>query len=117
VGLKRHGGAGAAAPARAFPHAAGRLTFDLYQVSIETIRYAGLLIHDCIYLSGAAMFKILVPIDGSDCALRALNTAITMAGQHAEAELHLRNAPLPILAGHARMFLNKQEIQDYYNEE
>ncbi|OZI25365.1 universal stress protein [Bordetella genomosp. 7] len=63
------------------------------------------------------MFKILVPIDGSDCALRALNTAITMTGQHAEAELHLLNAPLPILSGHARMFLSKQEVHDYYNEE
>ncbi|MBV7486003.1 universal stress protein [Bordetella sp. BOR01] len=63
------------------------------------------------------MFKILVPIDGSECATRALQAAIAMAGQQSEAELHLLNVPLPILSGHARMFLDKQEIQDYYNEE
>lgn len=63
------------------------------------------------------MVKILVPIDGSECALRALQAAIKMAGQHDDAELHLLNAPLPILSGHAKMFLDKQTIQDYYNEE
>jgi len=63
------------------------------------------------------MVKILVPIDGSECALRALQAAIKMAGQHDDAELHLLNAPLPILSGHAKMFLDKQVIQDYYAEE
>ncbi|HYG43654.1 MAG TPA: universal stress protein [Bordetella sp.] len=63
------------------------------------------------------MFKILVPIDGSECATRALRAAIAMAGQNGNAELHLLNAPLPILSGHARMFLDKQEVQDYYNDE
>ncbi|MBO9353717.1 universal stress protein [Bordetella petrii] len=63
------------------------------------------------------MFKILIPIDGSECAMRALQAAIAMAKQAGEAELHLLNAPVPILSGHARMFLNKQEIQDYYNDE
>ncbi|CAM3978886.1 Universal stress protein [Bordetella tumbae] len=63
------------------------------------------------------MFKILVPVDGSESALRALKTAIAMAGQHDEAELHLLNAPPPILSGHAKMFLDKQVVQDYYNEE
>lgn len=63
------------------------------------------------------MYKILVPIDGSECALRALKVAIAMAGQQSAAELHLLNVPLPILSGHARMFLNQQEIQDYYNDE
>src|SRR3546814_45739 len=63
------------------------------------------------------MLKILVPIDGSECALRALQAAIAMAGQHGNAELHLLNAPLPILSGHARMFLSKQDVQNYYDEE
>ncbi|MBO1112851.1 universal stress protein [Bordetella petrii] len=64
------------------------------------------------------MLKILVPVDGSECALRALQTAIAMAGQHGNnAELHLLNAPVPILSGHARMFLNKQDVQKYYDEE
>src|SRR3546814_1783512 len=40
-----------------------------------------------------------------------------MAGQHGNAELHLLNAPLPILSGHARMFLSKQDVQNYYDEE
>jgi len=63
------------------------------------------------------MFKILVPIDGSECALRALAAAIAMAGQHGDAELHLLNVPLPILSGHARMFLDKNEVRNYYDEE
>lgn len=63
------------------------------------------------------MVKILVPVDGSESALRALKTAIAMAGQHDDAELHLLNAPIPILSGHAKMFLGKQVVQDYYNEE
>ncbi|MDM9557559.1 MULTISPECIES: universal stress protein [Bordetella] len=63
------------------------------------------------------MYKILVPIDGSECALRALDAAIAMAGQHGESELHLLNVPLPILSGHARMFLDKNEVQAYYDEE
>ncbi|CAM4015476.1 universal stress protein [Bordetella muralis] len=63
------------------------------------------------------MFKILVPIDGSESALRALQAAIAMAGQHGDAELHLLNAPLPVLSGHAKMFLDKNVVQDYYKEE
>ncbi len=63
------------------------------------------------------MQKILVPIDGSECALRALQTAIAMAGRHGDTELHLLNAPLPILSGHARMFLSKQDVQNYYDDE
>lgn len=63
------------------------------------------------------MFKILVPIDGSECAERALHAAIAMAGHRGDTELHLLNVPLPILSGHARMFLEKQEVQDYYHDE
>ncbi len=63
------------------------------------------------------MFKILVPIDGSESSLRALKVAIDMAGRHDQAELHLLNVPLPILSGNVQRFLGKQAIQDYYNEE
>ncbi|MCD0502403.1 universal stress protein [Bordetella petrii] len=63
------------------------------------------------------MYKILVPIDGSETAMRALEAAIAMAGLRQDTELHLLNVPLPILSGHAKMFLDKSAVQDYYDEE
>lgn len=63
------------------------------------------------------MIRILVPIDGSESAMRALKAAIAMAQQQDDAELHLLNVPLPVLSGHAKMFLDKSVVQDYYNDE
>lgn len=64
------------------------------------------------------MLKILVPVDGSECALRAVQDAIRMA-QHARsgAEILALNVQVPIVTGHARMFLDKSDIQTYYDTE
>ncbi|MDQ8035199.1 universal stress protein [Bordetella genomosp. 1] len=63
------------------------------------------------------MLKILVPIDGSESALRALDNAITMAKESAGAELYLLNVQVPIVSGHAKMFLRNNEVQEYYEIE
>ncbi|OZI43584.1 universal stress protein [Bordetella genomosp. 5] len=63
------------------------------------------------------MLKIQVPIDGSDCSLRALDNAIAMAKDSASAELYLLNVQVPIVSGHAKMFLRNNEIDEYYAAE
>ncbi|OZI74773.1 universal stress protein [Bordetella genomosp. 12] len=64
------------------------------------------------------MLNILVPIDGSDCALRALNDAIGLAKESGgDAQIHLLNVQLPIISGHAKMFLSKDTIDNYYKAE
>ncbi|AKQ55877.1 universal stress protein [Bordetella hinzii] len=64
------------------------------------------------------MLKILVPIDGSECALRALNDAIGLAKESSGgAEIHLLNVQVPIVSGHAKMFLSKETIDAYYKAE
>lgn len=63
------------------------------------------------------MNKILVPIDGSECSMHALQTAIAMAGLRQDTELHLLTVVLPIVSGHAKMFLDQKVVEDYYNEE
>ncbi|WP_459618638.1 universal stress protein [Bordetella sp. 2513F-2] len=63
------------------------------------------------------MLKILVPVDGSECAVRALHEAIRMAKLVGDAELHVLNVQIPIVSGHARMFLNKEDVDAYYESE
>lgn len=63
------------------------------------------------------MNKILVPIDGSECSMHALQTAIAMAGLRQDTELHLLTVVFPIVSGHAKMFLDQKVVEDYYNDE
>jgi len=63
------------------------------------------------------MPRILVPIDGSDCSLRALKEAVRMAQYDDASEVHLLNVQIPIVSGHARLFLDKDEVQSYYRSE
>ncbi|AHV94157.1 universal stress protein [Bordetella holmesii] len=64
------------------------------------------------------MLKILVPIDGSECAVRALHDAIGLAKESGgDAQIHLLNVQLPIVSGHAKMFLSKETIDNYYKAE
>jgi len=64
------------------------------------------------------MLKILVPIDGSECAVRALKDAIGLAkDSSSDAEIYLLNVQVPIVSGHAKMFLSKETIDNYYKAE
>lgn len=62
------------------------------------------------------MAKILVAVDGSPHSRRAVEAAIK---QHAAApaDIHLLNVQIPIESGHARMFVDRGDLQDYYREE
>jgi nucleotide-binding universal stress UspA family protein len=55
------------------------------------------------------MLKILVPVDGSDHARRALAYALNLCGGCA-AEMHLLNVQQPIVDWEVRRFLRDEEI-------
>lgn len=60
--------------------------------------------------------RILVPLDGSDNALRALDFAISLAKSSAGARLELVNVQVPV--GQAvSMFVASSEIKGYHREE
>lgn len=64
------------------------------------------------------MLNILVPVDGSECAVRALQEAIRMAKlAGGEANIHALNVQMPIVSGHARMFLSRDAVEEYYESE
>ncbi len=61
--------------------------------------------------------KILVPVDGSDNAIRAVDHVIRQAKSQSGVEVHVLNVQIPILSGHAKMFISEQQLKDYYREE
>jgi len=63
------------------------------------------------------MSKVLVPVDGSDCSLRALQQAVQWAKSAPGTEVVVLNVQAPIVSGHARMFLSKSDIQTYHELE
>ena len=60
--------------------------------------------------------KIVVPVDGSDNALRAVRVAIDRA-RATGAALHLINVQPEIASGNVRMFISKELINRYCEEE
>ena len=64
------------------------------------------------------MHKILVAIDGSDNAARALQFAITLAtGSKGLTELHVLNVQPAITFGGVKKFISQEAIDAYYQEE
>ena len=64
------------------------------------------------------MKKILLPVDGSDNSLRAVQAAIDLAKAAAEPpEIHLLNVQLPIISGDVKMFVSEEQIKAYYHDE
>jgi len=62
--------------------------------------------------------KILIPIDGSASATRAVEQVIAMAGQFRETpQLYLLNVQWNIAAGNVKLFISQQTINDYYREQ
>ncbi len=62
--------------------------------------------------------KILVPFDGSDNALRALQQVIEHRDWYRDApELHVLNVQLPVASGAVKMFIAADQLRDYYEEE
>lgn len=67
------------------------------------------------------MRKLLVPIDASDCALRALQYAIKLAKENGPLELHIVNAhEPPIIYGEVAVYMPEdkaKEAQRQHSEE
>ena len=64
------------------------------------------------------MKKILLPVDGSDNSLRAVQVAIDQARNASEpVQIHLLNVQLPIISGDVKMFVSPEQIKAYYHDE
>jgi len=64
------------------------------------------------------VLKILVPIDGSENALRVLRYIMSARDLYRDPiELHLLNVQLPVASGAVKMFINQQQLNDYYRDE
>lgn len=63
------------------------------------------------------MKNILVPIDGSDAALRALKVAIQIVGQQKEpSSLHILNVQPPLASNNAAHFFTPDVLKSYYDD-
>ncbi len=63
------------------------------------------------------MAKILIPIDGSEPALRALTWVIDQIRGGAQHQVTLLNVQPEILTGHARAYFSKTDLDAFMNEE
>ncbi len=63
------------------------------------------------------MYKILVPVDGSDSAARALEAALEMAHRFQDAELHVVTVQSPIISGNVSRFFSPEVLDAYYQDE
>lgn len=63
------------------------------------------------------MKTILVPVDGSDSAVRAVKAAIKEAGESKQASIHLITVHPPIVSGNVKRFFSADAINDYYQDE
>lgn len=62
--------------------------------------------------------KILIPIDGSDSANRALNYVIENRAWLKEApQMFLLNVQWKLASGNVKLFINQETINDYYREQ
>lgn len=62
------------------------------------------------------MFKVLVPVDGSANALRAVERAASLVRDRAPFELHLLNVQPPV-SGSVSTFVGSSAVKDYHREE
>lgn len=62
--------------------------------------------------------KILIPVDGSDNALRAVQHAVTLSAALKQTpELLLLNVQWNVAAGNVKLFINQETINDYHREQ
>src|SRR5690606_33179884 len=70
-----------------------------------------------LFAKEALMKTILVPVDGSDSAVRAVKAAIKEAGAAGQADIHLITVHPPIVSGNVKRFFSADAIKDYYEDE
>ena len=63
------------------------------------------------------MMKVLVPVDGSDNANRAVIHVLQRFRNDAQMDIHLLNVQIPIDSGHARLFASRSDIEHYHRDE
>lgn len=64
------------------------------------------------------MLKLLVAVDGSDSADRAINHVIKQAGRYREpVEVHLLNVQLPLVGVNIKLFISLDDLNAYYHDE
>ncbi len=64
------------------------------------------------------MMKMLIPVDGSNVALGAVDHAVRTAGLYAGGlEVHLLNVQLPVLSGNVKTFISQEKLDEYYHDE
>ena len=63
------------------------------------------------------MTKVLVPVDGSENSLHAVDMVIKAIAEGRQFDVHILNVQPQIVSGHARMYLRKDLIDEYYGEE
>jgi len=64
------------------------------------------------------VLNVLVPIDGSENALRALRHVISPTSICREpGQIHLLNVQAPVASGVVRLFLSREDLSGYYEEE
>ena len=62
--------------------------------------------------------NILLAVDGSENALSAVRHVIAMKDLYREPlSVNLLTVQLPVVSGVVKMFINKQQLNDYYRDE
>ena len=62
--------------------------------------------------------KMLLPVDGSENSLRAVQHVIAMKEQYSDPiEVHLLNVQLPVASGAVKMFISQQQLNEFYRDE
>jgi|SRR5690606_4336328 len=69
------------------------------------------------FIAGDFMRTILVPVDGSESSLRAVQAAIKAAQELNGANLHVITVQAPIISGNVTRFFSAEDIQGYYQDE
>ena len=62
------------------------------------------------------MLRVLVPVDGSENALRALQEAVRLMRERGDVEIHLLNVQPP-LSGDVTTFVGSTTVKDFHREE
>lgn len=64
------------------------------------------------------MTDILLPVDGSENALRAVHDLVAKRNMfQPPIELHLLNVQLPIVSGLVKSFISQSQLEDYYRDQ